>query len=34
MLRLPNRSSEHRTYEIGDQAFITLGENSMQILAD
>jgi len=34
MLRLPNRSSEHRTYEIGDQAFITLSENSMQILAD
>jgi len=34
MLRLQNRSSEHRAYEVGDQAFITLGENSMQILAD
>jgi spermidine/putrescine transport system ATP-binding protein len=34
MLRLQNRSSEHRAYEIGDQAFITLSENSMQILAD
>jgi spermidine/putrescine transport system ATP-binding protein len=34
MLRLQNRSSEHRAYEIGDQAFITLGENSMLILTD
>ncbi len=34
MLRLQNRSSEHRAYEVGDQAHITLSENSMQILAD
>jgi spermidine/putrescine transport system ATP-binding protein len=34
MLRLQNRSSEHRAYEVGDQAHITFSENSMQILAD
>jgi len=34
MLRLQNRNSEHRAYEVGDQAFIMLGENSMQILTD
>ena len=34
MLRLQNRSSEHRAYEIGDHAFITLGDNSMLVLTD
>ena len=33
-LRLANRSAEHRSYEVGDQAHISIGENSMQILAD
>jgi spermidine/putrescine transport system ATP-binding protein len=33
-LRLPNRSAEQHAYEIGDQAHICIGENSMQILAD
>ena len=34
MLRLPNRSVEQHSYEVGDQAHISIGENSMQILAD
>ena len=34
MLRLQNRGAENRAYEVGDQAFITLAEGSMQVLAD
>ena len=34
MLRLANRSAEHRSYEVGDQAHISIGANSMHILAD
>jgi spermidine/putrescine transport system ATP-binding protein len=34
MLRLANRSSEHRSYAVGDQAHISIGANSMQILSD
>jgi len=34
MLRLANRSSEHRSYAVGDQAHISIGDGAMQILAD
>lgn len=34
MLQLQNRGADSRPYEVGDQAHITISDNSMQILAD
>ena len=34
MLRLPNRSAAHRGYDIGDKVHISIGADSMQVLAD
>ena len=34
MLRLQNRGAENRGYEVGEQAFVAIGEGSMQVLAD